>query len=246
MIRYRGWETATSLLLAYESLARAHESTLRRADAGDANPQPYHSYMHAFALLILNASIIEGTMRTILTEKVKTDLNAAITRGKREGRTEHDSPTRLLQKFLVDLETSGGWENLVKTSGMSYYGASLDQDVSADVKEGIQALFVLRNVLAHGTTLIQPSEKMTDDMKGEYPFTWQSKLGGAASYLEKHLKRGGIFENLADPRTPEHFMDVTKQFFTEIEPRFAPIDERAANTIDLIKRYRFGSINFTQ
>ena len=137
---YRGWETATSLLLAYESVALAHVSTLRRAEAGGEKSQPYHSYMHGFALLILNASIIEGTMRTILTEKVRTDLNAAITRGRREGRTEHDSPTRLLQKFLVDLETSGGWENLVKSSGMAYYGAPLDQDVSADIKEGVQTV----------------------------------------------------------------------------------------------------------
>ena len=129
---------------------------------------------------------------------------------------------------------------------MAYYGARLDQDVTADVKEGVQALFTLRNFLAHGTTLIQPAVKMTDDMKGEYPFTWQSKLGGVAAYLEKHFKRGGIFENLADPKAPEHFMDLTKQFFAEIEPRFAPVDQRAANTIELIKRYSFGSINFTQ
>lgn len=246
MASYRGWETATSLLLAYESLARAHENTLRRAQAGADSPHPYHSYMHAFGLLILNASVIEGTMRTILTEKVRSDLDAAILRGVREGRTEHDSPTRLLQKFLVDLETSGGWENLVKTSGMAYYGSPLDQDVSAEVKEGIHALFVLRNVLAHGTTLIQPATKMEDDLKGQYPFIWQSKLGGVAAYLEKRFKHGGVFENLADPATPEHFMEVTKQFFTQIETRFAPINERAANTIDLIKRYRFGSINFTQ
>lgn len=155
-------------------------------------------------------------MRTIFTEKVRTDLNAAITRGRHEGRTEHDSPTRLLQKFLVDLETSGGWENLVRTSAISYYGSPLDQEVSADIKEGIQALFVLRNVLAHGTTLIQPSVKMTEDMKGEYPFTWQSKLSAVAIYLEKHLKRGGIFENLADPQAPEHFMDVTKKFLLRL------------------------------
>ncbi|MFJ3119629.1 hypothetical protein ACIPI6_24145 [Pseudomonas protegens] len=135
-------------------------------------------------------------MRTILTEKVRSDLDTAILRGVREGRTEHDSPTRLLQKFLVDLETSGGWENLVKTSGMAYYGSPLDQDVSAEAKEGIHALFVLRNVLAHGTTLIQPATKMEDDLKGQYPFIWQSKLGGVAAYLEKRFKRGGYLKTL--------------------------------------------------
>ncbi|KXK67741.1 hypothetical protein BC89_29670 [Pseudomonas monteilii] len=242
MTSYRGWETATSLLLAYESLAVAHKRTLRRA----TETHPYYSYMHGFGLFILNASIIEGTVRTILTEKVRADLDAAVERGKREGRTEHDSPTRLLQKFLVDLESSGGWDNLVKNSGVSYYGTRLDHEVTQDIKDGIQALFVLRNVLAHGTTLIQPTSKMPEDMKDEYPYTWQSKLGGVAIYLEKHFKRGGVFENLAHPDAPEHFMEVTKQFFTQIEPRFAPINERAANTIDMIKRYYFGGINFTR
>ncbi|MNJ32536.1 hypothetical protein D3C77_272020 [compost metagenome] len=246
MTSYRGWETATSLLLAYESLAIAHKRTLRRVTKEGEETHPYFSYMHGFGLFILNASIIEGTVRTILTEKVREDLDAAVKRGKRAGRTEHDSPTRLLQKFLVDLESSGGWDNLVKNSGVSYYGTRLDQEVTLEVKEGIQALFVLRNVLAHGTTLVQPTSKMPEDMKDEYPYTWQSKLGGVAIYLEKQFKRGGVFENLAHPDAPEHFMEVTKQFFTQIEPRFAPINERAANTIDMIKRYYFGGINFTR
>ncbi len=246
MSTYKGWETATSLLLAYESLALAHRATLRRVEAEGKDAHPYFSYMHGFGLFILNASIIEGTVRTILTEKVRADLDAAVERGKREGRTEHDSPTRLLQKFLVDLESSGGWDNLVKSSGVSYYGTRLDQAVTAEIKEGIQALFVLRNVLAHGTTLIQPTTVMPEGMKDEYPYAWQSKLGGVAAYLEKQFKCGGVFENLAHPDAPKHFMEVTKQFFTQIEPRFSPINERAANTIDMIKRYHFGTINFTR
>ena len=246
MTSYRGWETATSLLLAYESLALAHRNTLRRARVDTEETHPYFSYMHGFGLFILNASIIEGTVRTIVTEKVKADLDMAIERGRRAGRTEHDSPTRLLQKFLVDLESSGGWDNLVKTSGVSYYGRRLDHEVAPEIKEGIQTLFVLRNVLAHGTTLIQPTTKMPEDMKDEYPYTWQSKLGGVESYLEKQFKRGSVFENLAHPDAPEHFMKVTKQFFAQIEPRFEPLNERAANTIDMIKRYHFGSVNFTR
>jgi len=41
-------------------------------------------------------------------------------------------------------------------------------------------------------------------------------------------------------------MEVTKQFFVQMEPRLAPLNERAAKTIDMIKRYHFGSINFTR
>ncbi|WP_329046223.1 hypothetical protein [Pseudomonas aeruginosa] len=246
MTKYLAWETSTSLLHAYETMALAHRSTLSRESAGGAVPAPYFSYMHAFGLLILNASIVEGTVRTILAEKVMADLNDAVTRGVQAGRTEHDGPTRLLQKFLVELESSGGWDNLVKSAGVSYYGAALDSDVDKDVKEGINVLFTLRNVLAHGTALIQPKVKMTDDMKDTYPYSWQSKMHGVAMYLERHFKKGGIFENLAAPELPEHFINLTKTYFEQLSPKFSPLPERAKKTVDMIANYSFGYINYTR
>lgn len=57
-------------------------------------------YKNRFALLILNTSIVEGTMRAILSGRVKDDLDAATDLGSREGRTEHDVPTRLLARFF--------------------------------------------------------------------------------------------------------------------------------------------------
>lgn len=245
MSSYIGWETSISLLLAYETLAKNHVNTLRTEpnEEGADEPHAYFKYKNAFALLILNASIVEGTMRTILSERVKADLNAAIAHGSAQGRTEHDAPTRLLAKFLVDLESSGSWQGLM-SSAISYLGEKMDNGVDAEVKDGIEKLFVLRNVLAHGTTLIQPKTKMSDDMKDEYPFTWQAKLHGIAMYLEKQFSRGGIFENLAHPDCPKHFMDVTKRYFTEIEKKFDPLPERAAKTIGMIKEYSFGYYNW--
>jgi len=245
MSTYIGWETAVSLLLAYETLAMNHAKTLRNEskDPATGEPAPYFKYKNAFALLILNASIVEGTMRTILSEKVKIDLNAAVERGIREGRKEHDAPTRLLAKFLVDLESNGSWQNLMSSS-VAYLGEKMDVKMNGEIKEGIEKLFVLRNVLAHGTALIQPKMKMSDDMKDVYPFSWQSKLHGVAVYLERQFGRGGIFENLAHPDCPEHFMCITKQYFIQIESHLNPIPERAANTIRLIKEYSFGNFNW--
>lgn len=245
MTTYVGWETAVSLLLAYETLALNHRKTLsiEPNEEGTDEPHAYFKYKNGFALLILNASIIEGTMRTILSERVKDDIDAAVDLGNREGRTEHDAPTRLLARFLVDLESSGSWEKLSSAS-VSYLGEKIDHGVDPQVKEGIEKLFVLRNVLAHGTTLIQPKEKMPDDLKNEYPYSWQSKLHGVAMYLEKQFGRGGVFENLAHPDCAEHFMNVTQQYFTFIAQKYAPLPERAAKTVEMIKRYSFGYINW--
>ena len=114
----------------------------------------------------------------------------------------------------------------------------------ADLVLGIENLFVLRNVLAHGTALIQPSTTMADDMKGIYPFNWQSKLHGVSMYLEKQFKRSAVFENLAHPDVAEHFMEVTKRYFIEIEKKFDPIPDRASETIQMIKTYAFGYANW--
>lgn len=241
MAEYLGWETAVSLLDAYVTLAVDHEKTLRTAPImdGQKEPHPYYKYKNSFALLILNASIIEGTMRTILSEQVNSELKAAIERGRRQGRTEHDGPTRLLAEFLINVEGNGSWNNLT-ANAISYLGEKMDKSVDPETLNGVGNLFILRNVLAHGTALIQPKMKMSEDMKDIYPYKWQSKLHGVAMYLDKQFNRGSVFNNLAHPDCAKHFMEVTKQYFTQIEKSMAPLPDRAAETINKIKRYHFG------
>jgi hypothetical protein len=241
MSTYRGWETATSLLLAYEASARAHRAAIRNAviEPGQSEPHERYSYQHGFALLILNASIIEGTMRTILTERVTDDLSKVIERNQAAGLTEHTAPDRLLDRFLRDLESTGSWQKLTEASS-AYLGAPMNATVPKDVMEGVEVLFVLRNVLAHGTALIQPVEKLGDDMKDVYPYDWQRRLQRVSIYLEGQFQKGAVFKNLAHPDMPKHFMDITKRYFNEINSAFHPLPQRAAITIEMIRKYHFG------
>lgn len=244
MTLYKGWETATSLLLAYETTARAHRAAIRNApiEAGETEPHEYFSYSHGFALLILNASIVEGTMRTILTERVMADLNSAIARNNAAGIREHTPPDRLIARLLRDLESSGGWQKISELSA-TYLGAPIDEPVTKDTKEGIEVLFTLRNILAHGTALIHPNARMGQDKKDEYPYDWQRRLQRVADYMEAQFKRGSVFKNLAHPDMPEHFMEITKSYFAELQPHLATIPERAAITIGMISRYQFGYVD---
>ena len=245
MNTFRGWETSLSLMLAYDGLARNHAQRLRNApkEPGTTEPHPRDVYRNLFALLILNASIIEGTMRTILSERVRADLNAAVAAGRLRGRTGHDGPTRLLEEFLISTESAGSWSKLT-SDYKSYLGEAMHDGLPPDLVQGIENLFVLRNIFAHGTALIQPKTKMSDDMKGIYPFNWQSRLHGVSVYLEKHFKRGGVFENLAHPDVAEHFMEITKRYFAEMQRKFDPLPERAVETIRLINGYSFGYSNW--
>lgn len=244
MSDYRGWETATSLLYAYEASAHAHRVAIRRAPIkpGETEPHEHYSYQHGFALLILNASVVEGTMRTILTARVKDDLNKVVERNLEAGLKEHTAPDRLLAKFLRDLESGGTWQKLTESSS-NYLGTPMNETIPKEVMEGIDVLFVLRNILAHGTAIIQPKEHLADNMKDEYAYDWQRRLQRVSVYLEARFKKGSVFKNLAHPAMPEHFMDITKQYFAQINTAFAPIPDRALVTIGMIQKYRFGLLH---
>ncbi|PRA16326.1 MULTISPECIES: hypothetical protein [Pseudomonas] len=243
MAAYKGLETATSLVVAYESLAMAHkkawESEQYRAESQSTDPLQWTNYNNAFALLILNASIIEGTLRSILAHKLRDDISEAVERGMAAGQTAPSKMEQLLAKFNAEVEMAGGWESLKRQIEL-YTDISVDKSVTAEAKEAITVMFALRNVLAHGTAIIQPSLKMSDDMKDVYPWNWQAKLHGVAMYLERHFKKGGVFENLADHGMPEHFWNVTKDYLAQIETLFTPLPASVQRTIKMQKSLGFG------
>lgn len=249
MAKYRGWDTARSLLIAYESLALAYEKQHKieqiNAECAEREPVKYVNYNHCFALLVLNASILEGVLRSIISDRVTSDIDEAVKKGMAEGRTEPSKPEQLLSKFLSDIEMQGGWDRL-KEQYSFYYDISLEKLVSSDIKEGITTLFVLRNVLSHGTTIIQPKIKMEDGLKDIYPFNWQRKLQRVSVYLEKEFKNGGLFENLAEHDVPAHYFDVTKSFLSEAKKQFGPLPDRIHETIQMIEGYNFGYINYSR
>lgn len=249
MAKYKGWDTSKSLLIAYESMAMAYKKQ-RDIEASNAefskrDPIKYVNYHHSFALLILNASIIEGILRSIISDRVATDIEQAVVKGTALGQTAPSKPEQLLSKFLTDIEMQGGWDKL-KEQYSFYFEVSLEKLVSEEVKEGISSIFVLRNVLAHGTTLIQPSVKMDETLQDTYPYNWQKKLQRVAVYLEKQFSKGELFENLAEFEMPSHFFGITKSFIGAVETQFSPLPKRIEDTIKMVKEYSFGYINYTR
>lgn len=255
-MRYKGVETSVPLLLAYEALALAHKKAPNTRGWRDrlqkfgtdeekfsvpeeATSKDFANYDQSFALLIINASIVEGTLRTILSEKVGAEIEALTERGISEGKTKPSKPEQLLEKFRLDVELQGGWEKL-KEQYLIYLDLSLDNALSEPVREGINALFVLRNVLAHGTALIHPVTQMDESMKDLYPYNWQRRLQRARVYLKKIFGHDEIFDNLAEFDLPRHFMDLSKKAFRELEASLDGIPPRAVRTIGLIDGYQFG------
>ena len=151
-------------------------------------------------------------------------------------------PEQLLFKFREEVELQGGWENL-KSQYLFYFDLSLDKVTDEITREGVNALFVLRNVIAHGTAIIQPSEKMEEEAKDVYPYTWQRKMHRAHVYLRTAFGHDALFENLAEHAMPEHFMTVTKKFLLDVHAQVKPAAGRAQDTVNMINNYKFGYIN---
>lgn len=242
-MKYLFFQTCSPLLVSYEILALSFSKTIRKYDENKVNGNSCLSnYNTTFTLLILNASILEGVLRSILIWKIKNEVENTIKERQSLG---YDSPSKaenLLYKFREEVEHQGGWESL-KNQYSLFLDISLESVMNKsyeNTKEAINVLFTLRNILAHGTTIIQPKDKMPDDMKNVYPYKWQSKTQQASVYLNKQFNKGeNILDNLSSDAVPEHFMNITKQFITKLKDEIE-IPKESKEIIDMIEKYTFG------
>lgn len=253
-MNYKFLETSHALLFSYEvlSLEYKQKNEPRAAlseenKSGPFGPIPsknFDNYRFTFALLNLNAAIVEGVMRSILSEVVSEEVNRQVTAGKDAGRSKPSSPENLLNKFFIEIDSQGGWERL-KEQYASYLGLAIDRLVRSQTKEAISTLFLLRNILAHGTALMHPSEHLSDDFKDDPIFKWQSRLQSARNYLHQHFGHEDIFDNLAEFNVPEHFLSKTKDFLEEVLPAISHSPKRASKTISDIQSMSFGCVQIT-
>jgi hypothetical protein len=251
---YKGFETSYSLLYAYEILALQYKRKNQPKAAisneykagllAEVPSMNFNNYCFTFALLNMNAAIIEGIMRSILSEIVSEEVDRQLKAGTQAGRDKRSSPENLLNKFFIEIEAQGAWERL-KEQYANYLGLAIDKTISPQTKEAMSTLFVLRNIMAHGTAIVHPSEQLTDDLKDEPIFKWQSRLQGARVYLEKQFGHKDIFENLAEFNVPEHFLEKTKIFIAETLPAIEHEPFRAKKTITALQGFSFGFVNIT-
>ncbi len=192
-------------------------------------------------MLVLNASIIEGVLRSILSEIISDDADINVHKGMSEGQSEPSKLDRLHYKFRNEIESQGGWNNLKEQYSL-YLNTSLNKVVPKELVEAIDVLFVLRNIMAHGTAIIHPKTSMGEEMKEMYPFKWQGKLQSTRVYLKNHFGHDDVFDNLAEYDLPIHFLDITKAYFNEIEKVIVPMPPRGKLTIDKLKEYSFSKI----
>jgi hypothetical protein len=100
-MNYRGFESSYPLLCAYDELAVQHKKRNEPQAAielggpllGEVKSMKYDNYNFTLALLNLNAAILEGVMRSVLSEIVLAELEAQAQEGRAAARYCHSPVT---------------------------------------------------------------------------------------------------------------------------------------------------------
>jgi hypothetical protein len=65
------------------------------------------NYVYNFPLLSLNAAIIEGALRYVLSQNLRNEINRHIEENSKKGATGKSSYENILDSFLIRLERRG-------------------------------------------------------------------------------------------------------------------------------------------
>ena len=186
-------------------------------------------------LLLLNACIVEGILRTWLSTQIKNDLGDLATERMNNGKTDPTRPETIAESYLVQVEHTGGWKNLndqyreylaVKLSVLGSYSA-------------INQLFTLRNVIGHGTSIVIPKNP-SNAPGSEYTDRWQKKLEAVKNYVTSNLAATDILDALGKSEISKHFLDHSKIFVKEVAGKYSKQTVQSSSAYSWLDGYNFG------
>ncbi|MFL4395934.1 hypothetical protein RJ729_13960 [Acinetobacter pittii] len=252
---YYNLATNQVLLRSYEELALLHKRknapTESREElaktfgmSGDLffrDSKRIDNYVYNFPLLSLNAAIIEGILRYILSQNLRSEINKHVEENSRKGQTSKSPYENILDNFLIRVENDGGIENVFKYY-FSYLKFHFDSEIDKEVFKQIKILFRLRNILAHGTTLVETAPDLIDANNLAF-FKQQEMLKDAKKLLDELYGENDLLKNISHYEVPEYFMNITKQFLSEFKNKFSAnysLSPEDILSLDKIINYSWG------
>ena len=109
------------------------------------------------------------------------------------------------------------------------------------LKSDIDALFVLRNIAAHGTAIVAPVEEMDESQKNDYPYKWQSQLKSVEVLAQREFGLK-IHDALRHPCFASYFMGKTQTLIRCISS-YDKIAEYQKDMYEKLDNYKFGFLN---
>lgn len=163
------------------------------------------------------AAVLEGTLRTLICELMQVDAGriGELSISKKYD-DEYGAICRaysITKKYKDDVEFKGGWDNL-KRQYKEVFDKNIDLVLDKEKTSGLNSIFTLRNVAAHGTAIITPKEKLEDGSEADYPFKWQRKLQILSVYVKKEFDLD-LLDALQHPSLSYHFTELVKEFLSK-------------------------------
>ena len=229
---YYNLATNQVLLRSYEELALLHKRKNAPTESKEELAKTFgmsvdtffrdsrriDNYVYNFPLLSLNAAIIEGILRFILSQNLRAVINKHVEENSKKGQDTKSPYENILDNFLIRVENDGGIENVFKYY-FSYLKFHFDTEIDKALFKKIKRLFRLRNILAHGTTLVETNPDFIDENNLAF-FKQQEMLKDAKKLLDELYGENDLLKNISHYEIPEYFMGVTQEFLQEFKNKF--------------------------
>lgn len=194
-------------------------------------------FQHNFALLGINAAIVEGTFRSFIHYKLFEIAEETTKKGISLGQSEPDLAERSLTKLRIEVDTSDTWSKL-KEKFKFVFGVAIKDVVGVQELSDIEHLFTIRNRSAHGSSIQVPVDVLNDE-DDEYLFALQKKLDKLNSYLKSKYGSNDIYEGLGHTDTAKDFWAATMSFFSCLNGYYK-YPEPMEKNLKAIANYEFG------
>jgi len=195
------------------------------------------------SLVNIGAAVLEGALRSVLCETLQRDSEILGEQSKSVQGQYSYLPTvksyKLLTRYRNQVELQGGWSNLKKQLS-EYLEIRIDELLSKQDTSGVNGLFTLRNIAAHGTGYVTPKHQVDDTDKDSYLSKWQSKTQELSVYVNKTFNLD-VLEALQHPAFSYHFFELIKKLVSTIDSSSLP--DNAEMLLHNIKSYSFGYRN---
>ncbi len=196
----------------------------------DQKKYPYKSnnmLIYTIPAISINAAILEGTLREILAKYLQNEIFNED--GKPEG-IKNNNYRKLLVAKQFKIESGSSYSNLLSEYSI-IFDLKTSELISKDVLRIIDSLFTLRNIFAHGTSVVTTNKPVTQE---EYFKQWNKKVDDLQKVLNKYFGSDDVYLNLSDNRIIAFYMAYTRIFLMKIISFVKEYDESAAKALTSI------------
>ncbi|MEN8426313.1 hypothetical protein ABFO79_06620 [Acinetobacter schindleri] len=176
------------------------------------------------------SAILEGTLREILAKYFQNEINYYVDQGIKEGRSKHNNYQKMLVAKQWNIESVSSFKKLLDEYSI-IFELSISSLMDKEIINIINSLFTLRNIFAHGTSIVTTNRPVIDD---DYFKNWNQRVNDLQKVLKKYFGSDDFYLNISDIRISSFYMGYTRIFLLKIIDFVANYDNSGQKTISNI------------